>query len=114
MVLVAAGEMVESSTINETRPIDRSDSVVTENHRPHIRRVGYTDKNDIRLFGCGCGRIHPRRAGDSEPSALDFVRECTTSRCPPASKCPAIGSPMMPKPINATRKDMITARTNRK
>ena len=36
-------------------------------------------------------------------SALPRVRVCTVTACPAASRCPAIGSPMIPIPINATR-----------
>src|SRR5438477_746612 len=35
-------------------------------------------------------------------SAFDFVRELTIKEFPPLSKCPAMGAPMIPVPMNAT------------
>src|SRR5215216_363479 len=56
-------------------------------------------KSDAAAASLGVlAHLAPRESNSSD---LDFVRELTTNEFPAASRCPAMGPPMIPVPINA-------------
>src|SRR5690348_14713800 len=99
---VAEGETVEQST---TTPPDPSPSATPPGPSSTCSRSGVSDTHTstASAFAAASAGDAARAApASASGSSRSRVRLCTVTSWPAASRCPAIGAPIVPRPITAT------------